>query len=333
MRARWTAAVAVGALLLVACGCDLLFGNDAPLARVSTPHLEGYAPLAVRLDAGESTDADGEIVVYRWRFGDGAESQGVRTFHTFVEPGQYTVRLEVVDDRGAIGTASISVDVREVPPGHLLRRFAWEIDGREQAWDLLIPESLYDDYRSRPPTTYADRYRYDAYVLDPVDDPTLEDFARALANRVGGDEEAFLEGTLAFVQGAIRYVPDPPLLERPRYPLETLVDGEGDCEDAAILFVSLVNARGAGASMVFVDTNGDRTPDHVAALVPVPDDYSARVLCTGGRRETLLVYDGALVAFAEAAADIPVTGYIPLGCDPWNLTEEDVIERWTFDAQ
>jgi transglutaminase-like putative cysteine protease len=316
-------------LAAVAAGCSLLLPNRAPVARLTAIERGEYVPLTVVLDARDSYDPDGRITVYRWSVGDELIAEGATVVHTFTEPGRHTVELEVIDDEGAAASIGASFDAVSPPSGYLARHYRWSYGGEAQQWDILIPEAVYDDYTSRQ-TSFADRYRYELYVEDGLDEPTLRAFARELLVRVDGDEIAFLRLALSFVQGAIEYEADPPGLEQPRYPLETMVDGRGDCEDAAILYVNLINTVGADASLAFIDTNGDRLPDHLAALVPVPSLFSGDVVCHSGTRETLMVFDGELMAYAEASVDVPITGYITLGCDPWGLSESDIIERWTF---
>jgi len=62
----------------------------------------------VYLDAGNSTDADGDIVSYEWWFGDGNTATGITTSHNYAESGLlYTVLLLVTDDAGAtVGTTT-----------------------------------------------------------------------------------------------------------------------------------------------------------------------------------------------------------------------------------
>ncbi len=70
----------------------------------------------VSLDASPST---GNIVSYRWDFGDGASAEGKVVTHAFQASGEYTVRLTVADPGGA--TASVSkvflVVAPPAPPG------------------------------------------------------------------------------------------------------------------------------------------------------------------------------------------------------------------------
>ncbi|HXS81755.1 MAG TPA: PKD domain-containing protein, partial [Methylomirabilota bacterium] len=92
-------------------------GNQAPVARLAASPSSGTAPLAVRLDASASSDADGSIVSYRFDFGDGTsagpQSSSVAN-HTYAA-GSWTARVTVTDNQGAAATASASVTVSSTP--------------------------------------------------------------------------------------------------------------------------------------------------------------------------------------------------------------------------
>lgn len=78
----------------------------------------GESPLAVRFDATDSSDPDGQIVAYEWEFGDGsALAAGAVVTHTFERGGYFTTRLRVTDDDrlSAVAEQVISVD-RNVAP-------------------------------------------------------------------------------------------------------------------------------------------------------------------------------------------------------------------------
>jgi hypothetical protein len=66
--------------------------------------------------------------------------------------------------------------------------------------------------------------------------------------------------TLAFVQQSIRYVSDGvsrdrQLIEYPKYPIETLMEQKGDCEDQAILAASLLNYMGCEVALLILPTH------------------------------------------------------------------------------
>jgi hypothetical protein len=252
------------------------------------------------------------------------------------------IALEAVLETGAAGTGELLLEglaqagVDERPQGRDIGAGAQELPPQFRPGEPAVgcveageveADGLPIAGRERLPL--VDNYEYALYVLDPLDDPTLEDLARLLAGRAGEGDLAFAECALSFVQGAIRYAADPTGIEYPLYPLETLVDGRGDCEDTTILYVSLLRALGHPVSMAFVDTDEDDIPDHVLALVPVPSTYPGSVTCPEGTKKGFLTIAGGLYAVAETAVG-PASGYIPLGCDPWGLVPEDIKDRWDF---
>jgi PKD repeat protein len=72
-------------------------------------------PLTVIFDGSESEDVDGEIVSYRWEFGDGAGDEGVQVTHVYENGGDYTARLVVTDNEGKTGIATELIDVYQPP--------------------------------------------------------------------------------------------------------------------------------------------------------------------------------------------------------------------------
>jgi len=90
--------------------------NELPTAAFTIDVDLGQVPLEVNVDASSSTDSDGTLVSYAWRFGDGGTGTGVRTAHSYDEPGRYRVDLTVTDDRGDTASARGAV-VAYSPPG------------------------------------------------------------------------------------------------------------------------------------------------------------------------------------------------------------------------
>jgi len=143
------------------------------------------------------------------------------------------------------------------------RTYEWTYKGREYTWEMDLTESSYKQFRDleRPVRRYLDsgvwhlQPAYDMYVSNPDDDPFIDALAKVLleqSQREGFSEYESLSFALAFVQ-SLPYARDDVTTafdEYPRYPVETLVDDGGDCEDTSILFASLVLAMGFGAIMV-----------------------------------------------------------------------------------
>jgi large repetitive protein len=66
----------------------------------------------VSFDASSSYDADGEIVAFRWDFGDGETAEGMHVEHVFPQQQtEYLVTLTVVDNDGALNHSARTVVV------------------------------------------------------------------------------------------------------------------------------------------------------------------------------------------------------------------------------
>ena len=117
---------------------------EAPVARIAGPsRIAVGAP--GRFDAGASLGATGQIVTWRWDFGDGAVAEGPVVEHTYEAPGAYIVRLGIETDATAA-----ACDVAEVK--HQVIANAQPV--ADAGEDLLVgvnQEVLFDGSGSRDP--------------------------------------------------------------------------------------------------------------------------------------------------------------------------------------
>lgn len=349
------ALVVVGLVSLLG-GCFFV-RNQPPVARLSATPCKGPAPLTVEFDARSSYDPDGTITSWDWSFGESYVSAlyslpdwhtglGTAVMHTYVEPGDYTVYVRVEDDDGETVTASLDIIVTDYTyptplpePDCFYRHYEWNYES-QWTWDVCVPRSLYYNYKSKPRTSFWDavtdnfNYSYDQYVLDPLDDPYLSVLAQRVEETQNGDYYRTLESLLYLVQAAIDYKKDienQGFDDYPQYPLETLVEEAGDCEDTAILYASLVRPLGYGAliSCCLVDQSG-AIGRHMVALVPVHETYAATLVCPSGCERSFWWYEGQLYALAETARDPDQVGYIPLGCEQSNWIQKF---EYTWDVR
>lgn len=86
-------------------------GNNPPVAGFDS-HCDH---LACQFTDG-STDSDGSVTGWAWRFGDGATSSERAPDHSYAEAGTYTVTLSVTDDEGASSESSTQVTVPASTP-------------------------------------------------------------------------------------------------------------------------------------------------------------------------------------------------------------------------
>jgi PKD repeat protein len=90
--------------------------NEPPVAVTSAEPTSGLAPLTVNLSSAGSHDPDGTIVSYLWNFGDSTyppEQTEANPVHTYTQTGPLTYHavLQVVDDRGAASTSSVTINI------------------------------------------------------------------------------------------------------------------------------------------------------------------------------------------------------------------------------
>jgi PKD repeat protein len=83
------------------------------------PPVADFSPSCTNLQCSftdGSSDPDGRVVSWSWRFGDGGTAASPNPSHTYGSAGTYTVQLTVTDDKGATGSTSQSVTVTAPPP-------------------------------------------------------------------------------------------------------------------------------------------------------------------------------------------------------------------------
>jgi len=304
-------ALASVALLTVLAGCFYLL-NEPPVAIISAAPLQGNSPLTVQLSAIESSDDEG-IVSYSWDFGDGWGATDASCQHTYTHPGTYVTSVTVEDAYGETDTASVTIHV--LGQETLFRIFTWRSHEETWRWKIAVPQALHAHYESLVPrywcsdTGYCDWYKY---VTDPDDDAFIETLARTLHDAIVPYYQdplsvyyGFLQFALDFVSDAIPYTLDSQPDEWPRYPLETLVEVAGDCEDTGILYCSIVRPYVQTTHLLFF-------PTHVASAVPVDWAFINSRSYTVG----YYTFEGSYYAICETTGDPPGTwrvGELPDG--------------------
>ena len=158
-------------------------------------------------------------------------------------------------------TANKDVDVYTV--GH-----SWTYNGFEWSWTFEVDRQLYNYYRHERIHSSDD---YNRYVFSEYDRQCIKDVVAAFRDageKAGYSDYDNVNNAVCFVQ-SLRYVTDMESRgeeEYVRYPIETLVDKEGDCEDVSVLLGSILDEMGYG--VVFL-----HFPEHLALGVNCSDDF------------------------------------------------------------
>jgi hypothetical protein len=180
------------------------------------------------------------------------------------------------------------------PPGssdqYITRVYEWEFEERQGfsitthrfKVTLNIPKELYEYYSERERAPSPD---YSLYVTHPEDDSFLEVLAGNLtstAEAKGFDDLETLSFIAAFAQDedSICYALEGAEGEYPKYPLETLVDQDGDCEDTCILLAALLQIMGYDVVLVNFPPGDDESAGHMG--LGVAGDFSGVYYAYGG---------------------------------------------------
>jgi len=92
--------------------------NAAPVAEAG-PDQTASVGTPVSFDGTKSADPDGNLVSYRWDFGDGRSADGPMPTHAYWKPGTYEVTLDVADNSGDTeAVASDTLTVTVTAPGN-----------------------------------------------------------------------------------------------------------------------------------------------------------------------------------------------------------------------
>lgn len=154
------------------------------------------------------------------------------------------------------------------PEETIHRAFTWAYQGTAHQYAVEIPNSAYQYYRDQPHTGA----NYVRYALSAYDRAQVREVAAAFTAM--GEAEGYtraeqIENVIAFVQ-SLAYTSDQETIgsaEYPRYPLETLADDGGDCEDAAILIASILHEMGVQTALL-------KLPEHIAVGISGDDLFT-----------------------------------------------------------
>ncbi len=87
--------------------------NVKPTAKITIDYKKFYVDDVISFFATESFDTSSDIdsLIYIWDFGDGQTGNGLAVNHSYIEQGEYTLKLNVTDDDGAFDVQQINIEI------------------------------------------------------------------------------------------------------------------------------------------------------------------------------------------------------------------------------
>ena len=183
--------------------------------------------------------------------------------------------------------------------------YVWDYGGSQVTYDSEIPRETYE--------YFSDRHRtsdYSEYVSNPSDDEWMKSLADLFSDEAkdkGWGEFTTVDFVLSFVQ-SMPYTSDELTAgydEYPRYPVETLVDKGGDCEDTSILFASIVRGMEYGVVLLHLEED-----EHMVVGVRISGD----IVNNWNRPYPLTYYTtetGEIYAYCETTGEGWELGQMP----------------------
>ena len=201
-----------------------------------------------------------------WTFTDGTEKviASDNLTYTFTSPGNYTLYYMGTLPQGGTYFGIVDVFIDSL----VTRTYNWTYDGDDYE---IVLEIRYSDYLTYRNDTYAARHQM--YTgLDSIyfttDDPYIEFIASKLEEFSEGHNSQLWKANLilTFVQST-DYVTDQVSRGQDefwKYPLETLYDMNGDCEDTSFLFATIAKKMGFDCCVILYS-------GHMAAGITLDD--------------------------------------------------------------
>jgi len=157
-----------------------------------------------------------------------------------------------------------SIDDVGTSDGTIPVHHTFPFQDRELTIDVTVENDLFTDARDSPKSVvlYGEWDSDDEWVSGSyrafVGDPRLEELYGALGsallgirNSEGLDDDEYVELMAAYVQSMTYESPEGE--QTPRFPVETIVEGKGDCDDTSILLAGLLEREGYDTALLYFE--------------------------------------------------------------------------------
>lgn len=248
----------------------------------------------------------GEIPVYLDRAHIEIENRSLeaKTLENVLRPGYVNITLSVYIDSLKYENYSASITLLDLDNNPLAKKSflvspyfnprqdrsskSWRFKDKTYSLTLPLPQYLYNYCSSLPRPDLED---YSFYAIDPKSEGFVDMLAKKLSSMYEGDD--LIDFIASFAQ-SIDYRNESG--EYPKYPIELLHDGYGDCEDKAILTSSILYRLGYDVCLI-------RFEDHMAVGVHIDKDYKGKVFYTDENGKEYIYLETSNIGWKLGEAD------------------------------
>lgn len=184
-----------------------------------------------------------------------------------------------VQDDEEMNESSPDLIQPEIPPieqdqDKSTHTYHWEFKGKPYKLSLNISKSTYDKLKSEARCLDVSEWGK-VYVTNGITNEVREIVVKLLQIQKNYGTYQEVSFVLSFVQGVIRYQQD--IGEYPKYPIETLTEGTGDCEDYSILGAAILKCMDYDVALLVM-------PKHVALGIAGASDLPGSYILHNGVR-------------------------------------------------
>lgn len=136
----------------------------------------------------------------------------------------------------------------------IAQHFEWSYDGTRWTWNYSFPSDWYDYYKNKTHGPHGVDYVTSENIY-------IKEIAKMLEKEANGNNYTKSEFAVAFIQ-SLGYVKDEVIGydDYPKYPLETLAEQNGDCEDTSYLAAAIIDAMNVDNVLI-------KLPGHMAIAI------------------------------------------------------------------
>ncbi len=219
-------------------------------------------------------------------------------FYGFILPAVSNI-LNNIDWNSILGTSNLEKDsdndgIPDQYDAHpfgggryITKHFEWTYGKYKFTWTVSVHSDVFHYYEIKPRPTWRGDYNYYAEFIE-FEDKELRKLAQGLkewAKRNGFNYYDSVMFTVSFVQ-SLPYTSDKftGFDEYTKYPIQTIIDQSGDCEDLSILAAALLKRQGYDVKLFYVKPKNDSNSNHMAIGVLGDYYYSGTYIEKDGKK-------------------------------------------------